>query len=175
MTVEEFTHQLLPLKDKLFRFSYRLLGNRDDAHDAVQDVYLKMWNIRGKLKEVQCQEALMMTTTRNLCLDRLKSKSNKFITLHEEFGKGSEETPQSQIENLDMLSWVKREMELLPEQQKTLLHLRDMEQLDFDEIAEITGFDLNYIRVNLSRARKRIRERIQEINSYATTGTKSTH
>jgi RNA polymerase sigma-70 factor (ECF subfamily) len=74
-----------------------------------------------------------------------------------------------------MLSWVKKEIERLPEQQKTLLHLRDMEQLDFEEIAGITGFDLNYIRVNLSRARKRIRERIQEINSYATTGTKSTN
>ncbi|PKP30622.1 MAG: hypothetical protein CVT99_12390 [Bacteroidetes bacterium HGW-Bacteroidetes-16] len=175
MTVEEFTNQMLPFKDKLFRFSYRLLGNRDDAQDTVQDVYLKMWNIRGKLKEVRCLEALMMTTTRNLCLDRLKSKSNKFITLHEEFGKGSEETPHTQIEHTDMLKWVKKEMNGLPEQQKTLLYLRDMEQLDFDEIAEITGFDLNYIRVNLSRARKNLRERILEINSYATTGIKSTN
>lgn len=173
MTVEEFTHQLLPLKDKLFRFSYRLLGNKDDAQDAVQDVYVKMWKMRDRLKEVRSKEALMMTTTRNLCLDRIKSKSNKFITLHEEFGKGSEETPHTQIEHTDMLKWVKKEMELLPEQQKTLLHLRDMEQLDFAEIAEITGFEENYIRVNLSRARKKIREKIQKINSYATTGIKT--
>jgi RNA polymerase sigma-70 factor (ECF subfamily) len=171
MTVEEFTHQLLPLKDKLFRFSFRLLGNRDDAQDAVQDVYVKMWKMRDRLKEIRSQEALMMTTTRNLCLDRLKSKSNKFITLHEEFGRGSEITPQSQIEETDMLQWVKKEINLLPEQQKTLLHLRDMEQLEFEEIAQITGFDMNYIRVNLSRARKKIRERIKEIENYATTGT----
>jgi len=173
MTVEEFTNQLLPFKEKLFRFSYRLLGNRDDAQDAVQDVYLKMWKIREQLKEVRSKEALMMTTTRNLCLDRIKSKSNKFITLHEEIGWGSEENQHTQIEHVDMLKWVKREIELLPELQKTLLHLRDMEQLDFDEIAEITGFDLNYIRVNLSRARKRIRERIQEINQHETTGIKT--
>ncbi len=169
MTVEEFTHQLLPFKDKLFRFSFRLLGNRDDAQDAVQDVYVKMWKIRDRLKEIRSQEALMMTTTRNLCLDRLKSKSNKFISLHEEFGTHTEVTPHTQIEESDMLEWVKKEISLLPEQQKTLLHLRDMEQLEFEEIAEITGFDINYIRVNLSRARKKIREKIQEINSYATT------
>ena len=66
---------------------------------------------------------------------------------------------------------LKSQFILLPEQQKTLLHLRDMEQLEFEEIAQITGFDMNYIRVNLSRARKKIRERIKEIENYATTGT----
>ena len=171
MTVEEFTHQLLPFKDKLFRFSFRLLGNRDDAQDAVQDVYVKMWKMRDRLMEFRSQEALMMTTIRNLCLDRLKTKSNKFISLHEEYGQGTTVTPQTQIEVSDTLYWVRKEIDRLPEQQKTLLHLRDMEQLDFEEIAKITGFELNYIRVNLSRARKKIRERIQKIESYATTGT----
>lgn len=166
MTAEEFTHRLFPVKEKLFRFAYRLLGNKDDALDAVQDVYLKMWQIRSQLIEIKSIEAMMMTSTRNLCLDRLKRKSNKFETLDENYSKRNPDNQQPNLEHADLLHWVKKEMELLPEQQKSLLFLRDMEQLDFEEIAEIIGFDLNYIRVNLSRARKRIRERIQEMTEF---------
>ncbi len=56
----------------------------------------------------------------------------------------------------------------LPEQQKTIMHLRDVEGCGFEEIAEITGFDGNYIRVNLSRARKKIRLEIEKIEKYGT-------
>ncbi len=173
MTVNDFTQQLFPFKEKLFRFAFRLLGNKDDAQDTVQDVYVKMWQIRSQLNAYRSIEAVMMTTTRNLCLDRLKSKSNKFDTLDERYGKHANEGEYNNLEHVDMLQWVRKEMDLLPEQQKTLLFLRDMEQLDFDEIAEITGFDLNYIRVNLSRARKRIREKIKEINDYEIIGNKA--
>lgn len=169
MTTEEFTHRLFPVKEKLFRFAYRLLGNKEDALDTVQDVYLKMWQIRSQLNEIKSIEAMMMTSTRNLCLDRLKRKSNKFETLDENYSKMNPGIRPPNLEHADMLYWVKKEMNLLPEQQKSLLFLRDMEQLSFDEIAEITGFDLNYIRVNLSRARKRIRDRIQEMTEFEMT------
>ena len=59
-------------------------------------------------------------------------------------------------------------MKKLPEQQKTIMHLRDVEGYDFKEIAEVTGFDGNYIRVNLSRARKKIREEIIKLEKYGT-------
>jgi RNA polymerase sigma-70 factor (ECF subfamily) len=59
-------------------------------------------------------------------------------------------------------------MNNLPEQQKTIIQLRDVEGYDFDEIKQATGFEINYIRVNLSRGRKKIKEEIQKIHSYET-------
>ena len=63
----------------------------------------------------------------------------------------------------DMIKQVKELMERLPEQQKTILHLRDVEGYEYKEIKEITGFELNYIRVNLSRARKSIKESLLKL------------
>ncbi len=163
MTAEEFKIELLPIKNKLFRLSLRLLNNREEAEDIVQEIYLKLWDMRLKLKQYRSVEGLMVTMTRNLCLDRLKSKSNKFASLEYEPAHSTEDNQEQHSIRKDLVDRVKRSINQLPEQQKTIMHLRDIEGYDYQEISEITGFDLNYIRVNISRARKRIRETIQKI------------
>ena len=78
------------------------------------------------------------------------------------------DSPLEKTEQADMLKRVFQVMQSLPEQQKTIVHLRDIEGYAFEEVQEITGFDLNYIRVNLSRGRKKIRETIQNMQRYET-------
>ena len=77
MTPEEFKTRLLPVKNKLFRFALSLLQNRQEAEDSVQEVYIKMWKMRNDLGKYKSTEALMMTITRNHCLDKLKSKKKQ--------------------------------------------------------------------------------------------------
>ena len=166
MTAEEFKIDLLPKKNKLFRLALRLLKNRQEAEDVVQEIYLKMWSMREKLSQYQSTEGLMVTMTRNLCLDRLKSKSNKFSSLTYDLAQKTNNDPEQQTERADLINKVKLIIQQLPEQQKTIVHLRDIEGYDYNEIMKITGFELNYIRVNLSRARKRIRQTIQKIQYY---------
>ena len=113
-------------------------------------------------------EALMMTITRNHCLDRLKAKKNRAITLNEEINSQSMSSPDIKTEQVDLIEMVKDFIRKLPEQQKTLVHLRDVEGYEFDEIVKITGYDLNYIRVNLSRGRSKIRESINKMHQYET-------
>ena len=73
LTSEDFINNLLPLKNKMFRLAYRLLSNRQEAEDVVQETYLKTWNMRNDLEKYRNVEGLLMTMTRNLCMDILKS------------------------------------------------------------------------------------------------------
>ena len=168
MTAEEFKFRLLPARNKLFRFALSFLSNREEAEDAVQEVYLKMWKMRDDLGKYKSPEALMMTITRNHCLDKLKTKKNKAFTLNP----GRDETPGENthdlVEQTDMVSKVKQIIRHLPEQQRTVVHLRDVEGYAFEEITEITGYDLNYIRVNLSRGRKKIKETLLNLQRNET-------
>jgi len=166
MTSEDFKKDLLPIKNKLFRLAFRLLANRQEAEDAIQEIYLKLWNMRNELKKYRNVEGLMMTMTKNLCLDKLKSKKNKFSRLNDQISSDNRINPQEQSELTDVVQKVRQLIQKLPDQQKTIVHLRDIEGYEFDEIMEITGFDMNYVRVNLSRGRKKIKETIQKIHSY---------
>ena len=163
MTAEEFKITLLPLKNKLYRLAIRLLNNREESEDVVQEVYLKIWKLKNELGKYKSVEALMMTMTRNMCLDNLKRKSNKFSTLNENIQHQENEDFVMKSEKKEIVEKVKMLIQALPEQQKTIMHLRDVEGYEFEEILKITGYDLNYIRVNLSRARKKIRESIINI------------
>ncbi|MEJ2595230.1 MAG: sigma-70 family RNA polymerase sigma factor [bacterium] len=171
MTPEEFNSRLLPVKNKIYRFSLSLLMNKQEAEDATQEVYLKMWDMRNQLGKYKNMEALMMTITKNHCLDRLRVKKNKAASLDVNVHDSHSENPQQIAEQADMLNRVLKVMQSLPEQQKTIVHLRDIEGYAFDELQEITGFDLNYIRVNLSRGRKKIRETIHNLERHETSST----
>jgi len=168
MTIKEFKTKLLPLKNKLFRLSLNLMNNRDDAEDAVQEAYIKIWKMQEKLNSLKNIEAFMMTITRNICLDKLKSKKNKFLTIVDDITKTTSSNPHEITEQADLVIKVKQTMQHLPEQQRTLVHLRDIEGYEFNEILEITGWDMNYMRVNLSRGRNKIKETILKLQHYET-------
>ena len=74
MKQKEFIATVLPFKDKLYRLAKRILVSGDEAEDAVQEVYLKLWKGRNKISNYKNPEAFAVTMTKNYCLDRLKSK-----------------------------------------------------------------------------------------------------
>ena len=158
MTPQEFKIRVFPLKNKLYRFSKRILDDQEEAKDIVQEVFIKLWIKRERLEEYRSIEALAMVTTRNLCLDRLKAKkypSENLDKLRNEI----EETGIEEKRDLsDMIQKIHHIIKTLPEIQRTVIHLRDIEGYDFDEISGILDMNQNAVRVNLSRARKKIRE-----------------
>jgi RNA polymerase sigma factor (sigma-70 family) len=158
MTPQEFKIRVFPLKNKLYRFSKRILDDPEEAKDIVQEVFIKLWNKRENLAEYRSIEALAMVTTRNLCLDKLKIKkypSESIDKLRDEV----EETRYEEKRDLsDIVQKIHHIIKALPELQRTIIQLRDIEGYDFDEISGILDMNENAVRVNLSRARKKIRE-----------------
>jgi len=111
-------------------------------------------------------EAFAMTMTKNFCLDRLKSKQASNLKLVHSNYSDDNNSLQKQVEAKDTLNWVEKIMEDLPEQQKMVLQLRDVEEYDFDEIGELLNMKPTAIRVTLSRARKTVREKLMQKHSY---------
>lgn len=166
MTVEKFKIEVLPIKHKLYRFALRLLRNVPEAEDVVQEVLIRLWIRRDKLAAYRSIEAFAMTVTRNLCLDKLKLKGNKTDELTERNEQVHEKTPYLAMETSDAYNKIRELIDLLPEQQRMIIHLRDIEGYGYDEIAEVMGITENTIRVNLSRARKKIRDGMIKKYSY---------
>jgi len=166
MNLQEFTSKVIPLKNKLFRFAKRYLEHTEEAEDIVQEVFIKLWVRRDKLDEYRSVEALAMVTTKNMCLDKIKTKRYPVdpIDDHRRF---LENLPEEQKRDYsEEVYKVHQAMKSLTRQQQMIMQLRDIEGYDFESIAEIMEMNENAVRVNLSRARKRVRELITTTKIY---------
>lgn len=166
MTQSEFLEVVLPFKDKLYRLAKRLLVSSEEAEDATQEVLMKLWVKKKKLGAYRNVEAFAMTMTKNFCLDRLKSRQSGNLKLvHSNYADESSSL-QIQVEANDSVSWVERIMEKLPEQQKMVLQLRDVEEYEYDEIGKMLEMKPTTVRVALSRARKTVRKKLIQKHNY---------
>lgn len=167
MDSARFKQQFIPYYPKFYRVAYRLLGNVQDAEDAVQEAYLKLWEKRNDRIEMQNTEAYCITLVKNLCLDKLRMACNNTNECQpEELNLSIEASVIRQIEQRDEAAYVKKLIERLPEQQKRVVILRDLNDCSFEEMEKVTGLAAGNIRVLLSRARKTIREQFKKIASY---------
>jgi RNA polymerase sigma factor (sigma-70 family) len=166
MTQTEFLNIVMPFKDKVFRLAKRLLVSTEEAEDATQEVLIKLWSNKTKIQEYKNVEAFSMTMTKNFCLDKLKSKQAQNLKIVHSNYQDNNVSLQKEVEFKDSLDWVGRIMEELPEQQKMVIQLRDIEQYELDEICKMLDMNNTAVRVALSRARKTIRERLTNTHSY---------
>ena len=168
MNLEAFQNRVMPAKNKLFRFALRFLGNEDEAKDIVQEVFIKVWNGREQMNEVQNWEAWCMRITKNLSLDRIRSLSRRQTqSIEGEFNiHQADLTPYETTEQKESMHSINLLIASLPEKQRQVIHLRDVEGYSYNEICEILELDLNQVKVNLFRARTAVREKLIKINAY---------
>ena len=158
MDSKQFNNQIVTLSDKFFRLAKSILGDADSAQDAVQDLIAKLWERRSKLDEVENIQAFSMRSMRNLCLDSIRQRHDEQeIPPEAEY---IELNPHQQVEQNDMVSKIKMLIDGLPELQRTIIRMRDVEGMEINEIAYVTMLTENAVSVNLSRARQKVREKI---------------
>ncbi len=166
MNQTEFLNKVLPFKDKVFRLAKRLLVSSDEAEDATQELYFKLWKNKEKIKTYDNVEAYAMRMTKNYCLDQLKSKRASNLTLIHSNYKDENVELQNKIEAEDSTSIIEKMMESLPEKQRMIIQLRDIENYEYHEIGKVLNMEPTAIRVALSRARKALREKFLKHQNY---------
>ena len=166
MQQQEFLNIISPFKDKVFRIAKRLLVSSEEAEDATQEVMVKLWTKSDRLNDLRSVEAMAMTMTKNYCLDQLKSKRASNLKIVHSNYTDREASLQQKVEDRDSMNWVEKIINDLPEQQKLIIQMRDIEQYEFEEIAKIMDMNETAIRVALSRARKTIREFMTNTHNY---------
>ena len=158
MESTQFNQQILNHSDKLFRFAKSILRNEVAAQDAVQELAMKLWEKKSVLDDVENMQAFTMRSMRNLCLDIIRQKRDEDeLPVEMEF---DEPNPYQQTERKDLASKIRIMIDNLPELQRTIIRMRDVEGMEISEIAYITSLTDNAVSVNLSRARQKIRDQI---------------
>ena len=153
---------------RLFRFALHYLGNVNDAEDAVQDAYLKLWNQRENLEKVENLESYCLATVRRVCLDRLRA--NRLDTSTDVDDPTAMGIPaistDAAIDARDEVALLHQVIDTLPQAQRTAITMRDLDDCSMEDIERATGYSAVNIRSLLCRGRKTIREQLNKVIGY---------
>lgn len=166
MDQNAFLETFTPVRNRLYRMALRLLVSRESAEDALQEVMLKLWERKEKIQTYHNPEAFAMTMTKNYCYDQLKLKQNNNLKIVHSNYEENNRPLEKQIEARDDFELLNRLMNGLPKQQKIIVQLRDIEELEYYEIAKIMTMNETAIRVALSRGRKKLKEDLLKAHRY---------
>lgn len=161
MTRTYFNDLVASISTRLYNQAYRILREKESSEDAVQEVFLKLWKMHEDLDKYNSVEALASTMVKNYCIDQIRKLryhekgKNDSLSLIEDLAL----SPADELEQNESGFILDRIVEGLPEGYRDLLRLREIEELEYDEIVKKTGLNINTLRVNLSRARKLVREK----------------
>ena len=167
MHLKYFKNEILPLKDKLFRYAFSYNKDKSESEDIVQEVFIRLWQKRKNLDKIKNIEAWSMTITRNLTFDKLKANRLEFKDLHHVEDKAQENfNPEQMVEQSETLTGIRKIIDSLSEKQKQVIVLRDIEGHTYQEIGDIIGIDQNLVKVTLFRARENVRKKLLRTDQY---------
>jgi RNA polymerase sigma-70 factor (ECF subfamily) len=165
MDKKDFDNIFILLKDKVFRFARFLMQDETEAEDVTQDIFEKLWLNQDKIPNFNNIESYVIRSTKNLCLDRIKHR-NVVLKSSKDLKYTNNNLIEPDNDKKEMSNLIKEVIKELPKTQQMIIHLRDIEGYEFEEISKITGVEVNTIRVNLSRARKRVKEELLKTMNY---------
>ena len=160
-TADTYTQFILSVKDTLYRLALSLVGCSADAEDIVQDIYERVWRARDKVLSEPYPRAYVCRMTRNLAIDRLRARKE---SVDQDWGGYTDGYKEVAIR--DMAQFTKLVIASLPERQRVAIEMRDVEGYEIEEIAMILECDSSSVRMNISRARKKVREEVLKALSY---------
>lgn len=149
----------------MYRYALSILKESELAQDVVQECLAKIWAKREKLATIQSPEAWAMRITRNQCYDWVKMNRFTVLSDHEM------ETPDTNTTDLSMLisdqmNWLEKVLGTLPQKQREIYHLREIEEMPYQDIAEILSLSLSEVKVYLHRARTKIKSSMDKLEAY---------
>ena len=162
-----FRNDILPVKDKLFRLALRITLDRAEAEDVVQDTMIRVWNKRDEWQQFESVEAYCLIVAKNLAIDRSQKKDAQNVELTPEMAEEVDTSgPYDRLVNNERMKIIHRLIDELPEKQRLIMQLRDIEGESYKDIAKVLQLTEEQVKVNLFRARQKVKQRYIEIDEY---------
>lgn len=155
MTPTQFNTVWLPLQGRFYRMAYYMLENEADAKDAVQDLYLKLWNLKENLEIVREPSSYGALMLKNLCIDYIRRRRPSEALLE---NMAVNDPLDRELDLKEDLQTLAKAIEQLPPRQQRLIRLRFIRGLSYEEIEQETGLSGLNIRVQVSLARKKLKQ-----------------
>jgi RNA polymerase sigma factor (sigma-70 family) len=172
MDANKLKNAIYTYKDQMYRLALSIMKNQPEAEDVLQDVFIKCWENKHKIKIDESLKAYLMQSTRNKCLDMLKKQSRQKETEAIEDYEYQYQNEQN-IDQVEQLKIVRELIKKLPEKSRTVLELREKEDMSFEEIAQVTQYTVENIRTILSRTRKKLKNDLMTIVNFERTSIQS--
>lgn len=137
-----------------------MLRNGEEANDIVQEAYMKLWQNVDKIEFTKAKSWLF-TTARNTMLNQIK-RNNKM----ESMSLRNFKEPYSNESDAELKEIIDKSLDQLPEIQKAIILLKDLEGYNYKEIGEILGLNESQVKVYLFRGRKKIKETLKYTFTY---------
>ena len=165
-----FRNDVLPLKNQLYRLALRITLTPEDAEDVVQETMMKVWSRRQQWDQIESMEAFCMAVCRNLALD----KTRKMTATEQSIEASEHDTPdfshaanpEEQAIQKDRLRLVRQIIDSLPEKQRSVMQMRDLEGKSYKEIAAIMDISEEQVKINIFRARQTVKQRFLQSEDY---------
>lgn len=154
---DRITTAFMTLREQMLSLAERITGNRDDAADALQDAFVKLWQQREHYESASHARGAGMITVRNSSIDLARRSSHASDIPVEQAADTAIDTSNEETDSA--YQQVRRiiDNELSP-RQRAIIDMREIEEMQFEDIAKRLGMQPAAVRVELSRARKRVRE-----------------
>jgi RNA polymerase sigma-70 factor (ECF subfamily) len=164
--VDAFNQLILAYQQMAFNVAYRILSDEDKAMDATQDAFLRGFRALHQFRGGSFKAWLLRIVT-NCSYDQLRVRQRRPTTPIDDLVEDDEhstlvedpgERPEEHVERMELGGAIQQAIGLLPEEQRTVLILSDVEGLSYEEIAEVTLVSLGTVKSRLSRARAKLRD-----------------
>ncbi|WP_424961696.1 RNA polymerase sigma factor [Ekhidna sp.] len=160
-----YHNEILPASDGMYRYALSIVREPETARDIVQDCLTKIWSIRKDLDKVEKVNAWAFRIVRNRCIEIMRR--NRYADLDEKVVNMRHSDPvENQAITNDFMSLMKQVLKELPVKQQEVFHLREVEDMSYQDIAETCGLTESDVKVNIHRARKKVKEAMQKIDAY---------
>jgi RNA polymerase sigma-70 factor, ECF subfamily len=150
-----------------FRLAMRLLMNEDTARDVVQECFLKVWMNFDSYDEEKRFSTWLYKIVSNACFDQWRKNKRKQVAYAASVADWENElaaSPEEKYVQNETMGTIRELCESLPPRQRLVFMLRDLEQLEMNEVCEITELDVNQVKANLYYARSQMRIKLEKVN-----------
>ncbi len=160
---------------RVFSYAMTLIGNREDAEEVTQDVFVKVWQSLPLFRGEASFSTWIMRITRNAATDRLRARREETLPLYAEGEDGGEyelmipdedpdHNPPKAVAREETIETVRRAVANLPPDQREILILRDMEGYSYAALSELLEIEIGTVRSRLSRARENLKKILESWN-----------
>ncbi|WP_321575647.1 RNA polymerase sigma factor SigW [Paenibacillus guangzhouensis] len=158
-------------KDKIFHLAYRMLNNRHEAEDVVQDTFLRVYKNLDRYDENQKFSTWIYRIGTNLCIDRLRKRKPTYsldAEMNDQEGvdgysilPSDDRTPESELLLSETQQLIRQAIESLPAKYKTVMVLRYLQDLSLQEISDVLDMPVTTIKTRVHRGREYLRKKLE--------------
>ena len=161
MNTKEYNKAVKLYSGRLFRFAVKTLQSQDDANDIVQDCFMKLWENKNKIV-FEKSRAWLFTTAYNGSINKIKKQSRS-----QSLNGATYDEPSVTNDNYGLKELINKSLDKLPNIQKTIILLRDLEGYSYKEIGEMLKLNEPQVKVYLFRARKMMKNQLTELKVFS--------